>query len=64
MVTATLPEHPALGKTPEDALVIRLRLNGTYSSEFFASQSEVQERLTELWNHLRPLLVYALENPR
>lgn len=75
MINATLPEHAVSINTPnpvsndppktnEGTLVLRVGLNGSYSSEFLANQSEVQERLSELLDHLRPLLVYALENRR
>ena len=70
MLTAILPEPSVSSKTPEldnhdeGTLVIRLQLNGEYSSEILANQSETQERLTELLECVRPTLNDVLENYR
>lgn len=75
MINASLPEHTTSFKTPDpdssdqvttdqEALVIWFRLNGSYSAQIQARQSATQERLTELFDHLRPAVDIALENRR
>lgn len=75
MMPATLPDLAVSIKTPEldssiqlitdeGSLVIRIGVNGAYSSEILASQSETQERLLDLMKCLRPVLNDVVENHR